>query len=819
MKRNLFINIYVAAGLLAGICSCSKDNEMEEYASSLNAITTKAEIREILNIETETAGTVAEKIGAESTTVQKLVITGPINAADVDTIRKLPQLVALDLKGATLCSSDETYSVKVSNSTTYECQLYDNEVGEHMFRRTNLGEIILPDNLVAIGGHAFTGLRGTTDFPFQTIDIPEGVTRMGEYVFEECRNLESVTFPSTLKILGNQTFRYCTNLRSVELGGIEEIGEGAFYYCSELQNIELSENVKKLGYLCFRSSGLTSITIPESVTSFGDANSDDYGSTFYECNSLRTAVLPENMTEIPNSMFYSCDKLTSVNIPQGVTHIRVYAFKECESLPEITLPEGLVDIGNEAFRHCKQLNNITLPETLTGIGGQSFGGCTSLTSITIPNSTDHIGTYCFDGCTALESVTLSNTLTELGEHTFQNCESLESITLPNTITSIGESCFAGCTLLSQITLPNQLEIIESNAFRNCPSLKEIELPDNLKEIEQFGFSQTGIIRITLPDGLETIGVEAFSYCENLTTINIPKSVTFVGNYQFCYSYRLSSIFWNTTASIPNDLFGNNLSNGDGNPNCLLYLADASTQVEDTKITNIIINGVADEIVLSSEQGDFHVPQEFKANRITYTRNFSYPTIPGQAAGWRSISLPFTVESITGPEGQTLAPFNADVAGAKPFWLRRLTENGFENVTKIEANVPYIIAMPNNEAYDAEYNISGTVTFKAESGAGITIPATDDIEMTQDVGPAFALNCNFSYYPSTTPIYVLNEEATDSRPAGSVFIRNERDIMPFEGYVGSNMMPANAPAFFSLDAGRPATRSAKPLGPVPSIDDM
>lgn len=816
MKRNLFINICVAAGLLAGICSCSKDNEMEEYASNLNAITTKAEIREILNIETETAGTVAEKIGAESTTVQKLVITGPINAADVDTIRKLPQLVALDLKGATLCSSDETYSVKVSNSTTYECQLYDNEVGEHMFRRTNLGEIILPDNLVAIGGHAFTGLKGTTDFPFQTINIPEGVTRMGEYVFEECSYLESVTFPSTLKILGTQTFRYCSNLQSVELGGIEEIGENAFFQCSKLQNIELSENVKKLGYQCFRSSGLTSIAIPESVTSFGEKGTDSYGNIFDGCLSLRTVVLPENMTEIPNEMFWNCNKLTSVNIPQGVTHIRAAAFRSCESLPEITLPEGLVDIGNEAFRHCKQLNNVTLPETLTGIGGQSFGGCTSLTSITIPNSTDHIGTYCFDGCTALESVTLSNTLTELPDYAFYNCSSLKTIILPNNITQIGNDCFGRCTLLSQITLPEQLELIGPNAFELCAALKEIELPNNLKEIGSSAFYDTGITHITLPEGLETIGVYAFRGCEYLTTIHIPQSVTSVGMQMFYSCNKLSSIFWNTSTPVPILYSG---SNDYANPNCLLYLADASTQVEDTKITNIIINGVADEIVLSSVQGDFHVPQEFKANRITYTRNFSYPTIPGQAAGWRSISLPFTVESITGPEGQTLAPFNADVAGAKPFWLRRLTENGFENVTEIEANVPYIIAMPNNEAYDAEYNISGTVTFKAESGAGITIPATDEIEMTQDVGPAFALNCNFSYYPSTTPIYVLNEEATDSRPAGSVFIRNERDIMPFEGYVGSNMMSANAPAFFSLDAGRPATRSAKPLGPVPSIDDM
>lgn len=302
-------------------------------------------------------------------------------------------------------------------------------------------------------------------------------------------------------------------------------------------------------------------------------------------------------------------------------------------------------------------------------------------------------------------------------------------------------------------------------------------------------------------------------------MTIPKDVISVGSNIFQHCENLTSIFWNAPIDVP-ILFSssdNTSSYFYKNPYCLLYLADGTTVVKDPMFKSIVVNGVAEEIVLSSEMGNFHVPQAFKAAKVTYTRDFTYPTYPGEAAGWRSISLPFTVTDITGPQGQTLAPFNANVEGAKPFWLRRLTENGFENVTEIEAGVPYIIAMPNNEAYDDEYNINGTVTFTAQSVAGIDFPATD--EMTRDVGPDFVLNANYNYRPMGTSVYALNETATDTRYAGSVFVRNERALMPFEGYVSSTQITSGLPSCYAIFGDRPATRGTRTLGPVPSIDDM
>ena len=403
---------------------------------------------------------------------------------------------------------------------------------------------------------------------------------------------------------------------------------------------------------------------------------------------------------------------------------------------------------------------------------------------------------------------------------FKGCHALNSVSLPRSLKKLNESCFADCEHLSEITLPDGIEFIGRYAFWDCSSLENINIPRNVIKIEGNAFQGTAISgNLVLPEGLETIDMYAFAECENLTTITIPESVKEIGTCALG-SYNLSAVFWNTSTNVPNNVTASYDTNH-RNHNILFYLADASTQVEDPEIHNIVINGVADEIILYSKANStFSVPQEFKAVKVTYTRDFTFPTVLGQAAGWRSISLPFTVTKITGPAGQTLAPFDANVPGAYPFWLRRLTENGFINVTEIEANVPYIIAMPNNEAYDAMYNINGTVTFSAQNSQGILFPATEKANLVQDIGPEFAFNCNFSYFPSTTAIYALNESTTDSYPyVGSAFVRNERDIMPFEGYVANSIVSSSAPSAFNIDGSTLRTRSAKVLGPVPSIDDM
>ena len=821
MKKNLFIGI---ALLLSAITSCTKD-EMKEVVEA-NTVTTKAEITDIMTIETDTVGQLEDKIGDRAYTVQKLILSGPINAADVEIIRNLPELVSIDMKHVTLKGGDETYTVYVDNNPQ-NCRLYDNEIGQRMFCNTKLSEIILPDSITKIGAYAFHSLRGSAEYPFTEITIPDRVEVIEHEAFVRCNYLTKVVLPASLQAIESYTFQECANLATVEIKeNVNTIGSYAFNQCSSLQSITLPDSLERLDGYCFANSGLTSITIPQNVTYIG-------WYAFENCTQLQSVTLPESLNTIEYYTFSGCTALASIVLPKALQTIRWNAFVDCKTLAQIDLPETLLSIDDNAFDGCESLAQLEIPGSIESIGSSAFARCKGLKTVIFNNSlnscniwnytfsnsglesivlTDNVksmGSNCFENCTSLTSVTLSNALTTLSSRTFYKCSALESITIPSSVITIGDDCFLECSSLSYVKLPQLLETISGSAFRSCTALKEIDFAEttNLKEISGSAFAGSGLVNVTLPENVETIGSYAFSGCSDLESVTIPAGVTSISYGIFEQTERLTSVFWNTSTAIP-DYYNSN-------PNCLFYVNAEDVQIG-SGINNVVVNGTSESITLDASDR-FFVSQEFKAKKVTFTRYFSEITYFGRASSWRSIVLPFNVSSITHSDGRVLAPFNADVADAKPFWLRRLTANGFENVTQIEAGIPYIIAMPNNSNYDSEYNISGNVTFSAEDPNGITIPVTGD--MVQDAGPSFILNANYETVPMADNIYVLNEAYDEERPYGSVFVRNERDARPFEGYVTPLSTAANAPAFFSLDAGRPATRSAKPLGPVPSIDDM
>ena len=127
------------------------------------------------------------------------------------------------------------------------------------------------------------------------------------------------------------------------------------------------------------------------------------------------------------SCFEGCSGLTSITIPSSVTSLGDYCFPGCSGLTSITIPSSVTSLGDGCFQDCSGLTSITIPSSVTSLGGNCFWNCSGLTSITIPSSVTSLGDFCFQGCSGLISITIPSSVTSLGGNCFLNCQKLETV--------------------------------------------------------------------------------------------------------------------------------------------------------------------------------------------------------------------------------------------------------------------------------------------------------------------------------------------------------------------------------------------------------
>ncbi|MBP5288871.1 MAG: leucine-rich repeat domain-containing protein, partial [Clostridia bacterium] len=186
------------------------------------------------------------------------------------------------------------------------------------------------------------------------------------------------------------------------------------------------------------------------------------------------------VTFIGDHAFRGCTGLTSVTIPDRVTSFGNYAFWDCTGLTSITIPDSVTSIGSGAFSGCTKLTSVTIGNSVTAIGAWAFEGCMGLTSITVApgNSVYHSTGNCLIEtasktliCGCKNSVIPTDgSVTSIGDGAFSGCTGLTSITIPDSVTSIQADAFAGCTGLTSITIPDSVTSIDRGAFDGCTSL-------------------------------------------------------------------------------------------------------------------------------------------------------------------------------------------------------------------------------------------------------------------------------------------------------------------------------------------------------------
>ena len=361
---------------------------------------------------------------------------------------------------------------------------------------------------------------------------------------------------------------------------VTSIGEWSFEYCSGLTSVTIPSSVTSIGCGAFGNcSGLTSVTIPSSVTNICD-------SVFWGCSGLTSVTIPSSVTDIRSATFSCCSSLTSVTIPSSVTNIEINAFAGCSGLTSVTIPSSVTSVGGDAFYACSGLmsfsvdsanpnyssrngllcskdgttlirgvnGDVVIPPIVTSIGEDAFSGCSALTSVTIPSSVTNIGVDAFSDCIGLTSVTIPSSVTSIGECAFAGCSGLTSVTISEGVTNIGGEAFSDCIGLTSVTIPSSVTSIgdEEDAFRGCSGLTSISVdPANPNYSSRNGMlcSKDGSLLIqgvngdvTIPSSVRSIEAYAFSGCSGLTSVTIPSSVTSIGDYAFEECENLKTVY-------------------------------------------------------------------------------------------------------------------------------------------------------------------------------------------------------------------------------------------------------------------------------------
>lgn len=232
----------------------------------------------------------------------------------------------------------------------------------------------------------YTGTESTVILPSTINSWP--VTKIGEDAFQDNTTITSVTIPANVTEIGSNAFADCTNLTSVTYGGdwsnlTIQSGNPAVEDAVNAQLFDFVFTPDNTAVIVRYKGTAADVTIPshykgKPVTMIDHAAFHD--------SAVTSVTIPDSVTSIPDDAFAFCSQLTNISIPNSVTFIGFSAFNSCTSLKSITLPSSLSTIQSSAFYNCGNLETIRIPVSVTFIGNYAFAGCPSSMTVTYPGS-------------------------------------------------------------------------------------------------------------------------------------------------------------------------------------------------------------------------------------------------------------------------------------------------------------------------------------------------------------------------------------------------------------------------------------------------
>ena len=335
---------------------------------------------------------------------------------------------------------------------------------------------------------------------------------------------------------------------------VTSIRISAFYNCTGLTSVTIPDGVTSVDLSFYNCTGLLAITVASSNAAYASVDGVLYNktlSTLIQCPAGKTGsvAIPSMQKSISDSAFSNCTGLTSVTIPEGVASIASSAFYNCTGLTSVTIPASVTSIGSPAFYNCTGLPAITVASSnaaYTSVDGVLYNKTLSTLiqcpagktgSVAIPSTVTSIGSSAFYNCTGLTSVTIPASVTSIGSSAFYNCTGLTSVTIPASVTSIGRSAFYNCTGLPAITVASSNAAYASvdgvlykrgelTTLIQCPAGKtgSVAIPSTVTSISDSAFYNcTGLTSVTIPASVTSIGSSAFYNCTGLPAITVASS--------------------------------------------------------------------------------------------------------------------------------------------------------------------------------------------------------------------------------------------------------------------------------------------------------
>ncbi len=422
-------------------------------------------------------------------------------------------------------------------------------IGDGLFENcTNLQSVTFPKNssYVKIGERAFAGCTSLKSFKFSN-----SVTEIGKEAFEGCTSLTSAQLSSETQTIGDGAFKNCEKLSSVVALRVEYIGKEAFYGCRSLVSFAVPSTVEEIGekafYNCYGMSSLAFRTEESDNTVKGVKKIG--AQAFCNCKKLTTVVIPSTVTELGENVFCGCTTVTSLTVGAGITEIPLGAFSGMSALTDIKIEGNVTKIGKQAFSGDKSLKTLGLPETVTELGVGFMYNATALETFTVPAGVTEIPESAFENCTALVSVSIHDRVTSIGARAFRSCVKLgaNGIVLSSAITEIGQSAYRDCTSLTSIVLPDNLASVSDGTFLGCKALSEVTYGNAIKKIGASAFKDcTSLTSVVLSDSVTEVCGSAYENCTAITRVVLGKDTATVGDKAFGNCTLLSEVSYSAS---------------------------------------------------------------------------------------------------------------------------------------------------------------------------------------------------------------------------------------------------------------------------------